>query len=499
MSSFYLKVAAVKAAMAKEKVKPATILPTTMASSISTRPPSVPPKKRKVDNEPGQSSSSILIPNFQVADMKWDVGGDKVPIEDETALLRKQVLLTVNDCLTRQNAPSTIAAYESILNKEVGEAQVKLNTTLLPLDTEEKFLSLFGYLKVSNPELKWSRVRSLKSALVKYHIRNDVDCIFNNWTPLMQALWTGMSRSSVHTAKGKEPIEFAEVMQFFTSTPYEDAPAIIRLRAMVAVGFFGVRRCAEILSFKFSDAVTKENKDYHLLVRCQKNDQEGIGMHCVIPSIESLGQNSPSVILDNWIKCRSEFAKSSSKDEPLFCTIAGTPSKIGNAISADSFRKALGSFFTGNTSTHSLRKGGARFYAAADAPEQATRDQGGWRTSETMKEIYTALTPSEVKLALHTAANAAGNEFALQQLSNEIPNYYKSNEVAQVKIVRHYVQMVNGLIGNTPWKILAQCKTGIHLKALVSHPNGQLRLDATAALVNMRSSWASHKVGERCA
>ena len=168
-------------------------------------------------------------------------------------------------------------------------------------------------------------------------------------------------------------------------------------------------------------------------------------------------------------------------------------------MSADSFRKALGSVFTGNTSIHSLRKGGARFYAAADAPEQATRDQGGWRTSETMKEIYTALTPSEVKLALHTAANAAGNEFALRQLSDEIPNYYKSTEVAEVKIVRHYVQMVNGLIGKTPWKILAQCKTGIHLKALVSHPNGQLRLDAKAALVNMRSSWASHKVGERCA
>jgi hypothetical protein len=251
------------------------------------------------------------------------------------------------------------------------------------------------------------------------------------------------------------------------------------------------------LSFIMADVTLCENKDYHLLVRCQKNDQEGIGMHCVIPSVASLGSKSPSTVLSKWISCRVKFAKSIDPSEPLFCTVAGAITKIGSLVSADSFRKALCSPFPGNTATHSLRKGGARFYAASQAPEQATRDQGGWRTTETMREIYTSLTPSEVKGALHKAANAAGHCFVLHELSELLQPLALAGKTADVKMAIRFARLVDEVIGKVAMKDFAECKAGIHLKRLVSHSNEEVRSAATSALGHLRSAWASYKAKSR--
>ena len=210
---------------------------------------------------------------------------------------------------------------------------------------------MFGFLKNNSPELKWSRVKALKSALTKWHARNGEFCIFESWTAVMRALWTGISRSAFHSSQGKGPIAFDTVMHFLSNSSNDPNPAIILLRAMVVVGFFGVRRCAEILKFFKSDVAISDLGDFHLKARCQKNDQEGIGMQCVIPSVTSLGDNSPATVLHKWIRCRSYFIKNVNTEEPLFCTVAGTSGRIGNAVSADSFRKAFGAIFSGNTST----------------------------------------------------------------------------------------------------------------------------------------------------
>ena len=505
MLNFHLEVAAAKAAVERPDVIRAGSagrhVPSTPSSSrafTSAFPHNKEEGKKKVVESTASSSKAIKITQFVLGDIKWDTKDREDSIIDEqTTNIRAQVLNTVNICLAKQNAPSTIVSYEAILNKEVGYAQDKMDTVLLPLVTEEKFLALFGFLKLNNPDLKWSRVQALKAALKKWHSRRDLECVFDRWTPIMQALWTGLSRSARHAAKGKDPIEFKAVMDYFSLSLNDPNPATIRLRAMVAVGFFGVRRCAEILNFIMADVALVENQDYHLLVRCQKNDQEGIGMQCVIPCVSSLGPNSPAAVLAKWIACRAAFTKSTKNSEALFCTVAGAATKIGSSVSADSFRKALCSIFPGNTATHSLRKGGARFYAAAQAPEQATRDQGGWRTTETMKEIYTALTPSEVKAALHNAANAAGDCFALLELSGLLQPLAMTGKSADIKTAARFVQLVDGVIGKVAMEKLVECKAGIHLKRLVSHPDDGLRSAATSALGHLRSAWASYKVGSR--
>ena len=452
--------------------------------------------------KPGISTASssareIQIPQFLINSLEWDPPGAEFPADQETTEVRTKVMQTLNDCLTKQNAASTICTYEAILNKEVGEAQRQLDMLLLPLDSESKFLALSGFVKLNSPDLKWSRVQALKSALKKYHSRQNESCVFDHWTPVMQALWTGLSRSAKHSTQGKEPIEFPVVMAHLSDTAKDENPATLRFRAMAVVGFFGVRRCAEVLAFTISDVSNASNGDFHLLVKCQKNDQAGIGMHCVIPAVDSLGPNSPARVLGKWLALRPAVARTDGADEPLFCTVAGAAKSIGNRVSADSFRKAVYANFPGNTATHSLRKGGARFYAAAEAPEQATRDQGGWRTTETMREIYTSLTPSEVKCALHKAANTAGDTYALQTLANYIQAPGFASRDGDIKLAIDFITRVDSSIGYTPWKILIELRIGVHLRRLAQHADPEVRIKATPTLCHLRAAWATHKAESR--
>ena len=190
---------------------------------------------------------------------------------------------------------------------------------------------------------------------------------------------------------------FPTMMSVLEKLSQTNTRSSTRMSAMMVVGFFGVRRCAEILAFVIGDVSGAETTGFSLTVKCQKNDQEGIGMTCVIPDIPALEGLSPARLFQKWLLTRGRFSRSPNAGEHLFCNVTGAAKSVGNKVSAESFRKALSSLFQGNTSTHSLRKGGAKFYANADSPEQATMSQGGWRTSDTMRTIYTSPTKAEVR------------------------------------------------------------------------------------------------------
>ena len=216
-------------------------------------------------------------------------------------------------------------------------------------------------------------------------------------------------------------------------------------------------------------------------------------MNCLIPSIPSLGDNSPAQILLRWIEARTSFQKSASITQPLFCTVSGNPRTIGNKVSADSFRKLLTSHFAGNTSTHSLRKGGARFFAKAEAPEQATMFQGGWRTTESMRSIYTTLSKAETRVELHKAANSAGCTFILKSLAKELLSLSSQSTFPEVRVANKFLNLVLPAIGKVDWKIFVEFKVGVILKRLVQHPDENIRSLSVTTLGRLRGAWAAHK------
>ena len=445
---------------------------------------------------PASSSAApaeFRIPQFEVQRLQLDGPGDPFPVAEEVQAERQQTMKAVNLCLRKENAESTIKAYESLIAQEVGQAQQALDTLLLPLDVEDKFLALFGWILKNNAEIKWSRIRSLRSALMKYHVRRGEPCILDEWSPKMAALWAGLSKTAKHDGKGKDPIDFGDVVRFLCRTSTDTEPAMQRNRAMIAVSFFGVRRSAETRNFVMADVKQVPNHDFHLNVRCQKNDQEGLGMICVIPDIRALGQNSPARILQKWLETRAAFQKSDNDGEPLFVTVTGRPATIGGSVSADSFRKLVTANFQGNTATHSLRKGGARFYSAAESPEQATMFQGGWRTAETMRTIYTSLTTPEVHNAIHKAANVGGVQHVLVYLSEQVGLSDGGVGSVDESVIQDYLAIVGDAINVVPWRSLITLRVGIAVKRFTSHSNETVRAKAIGVHCRLRSEFAAHK------
>ena len=403
-----LSSAAVRASLATLKQpQPTPSKPAPPTFSADTRCPDAESKKRKAmselpqpfaipsHRESGQGSdpaSQWKLKPFQVEAIAWDEPATTAT-PDAIQHRRDEVKEKINQVLSMQNTSSTLRTYESLLKKEVGLAEDELQTSLLPLDSEQKFLALFGWLLTNEPLIKWTRVKALKAALTKYHSLNKQPCILGDWTQPMSAMWAGMSKMAVHSSSGKVAIPFKQVHEYLQQAGA--SPSMVRNRAMVAVSFFGVRRSAETRAFNL-EHLSMSRDGCSLFVSCQKNDQAGLGMTCFIPHIESMGQCSPDMIIRAWISMRHQFVNDFENPKlPLFVTTTGPQGRIGSRVSADSFRKIVSAAFAGNTGTHSLRKGGATFYARSDAPEQITMMQGGWRTSEVLQTIYAKFTVAE--------------------------------------------------------------------------------------------------------
>ena len=215
-------------------------------------------------------------------------------------------------------------------------------------------------------------------------------------------------------------------------------------------------------------------------------------MICLIPNIPILQDCSPAHLLHSWLQSRVHFARSSNGSQPFFCTVSGSPKTIGNKVSADSFRKSLSSIFQGNTSTHSLRKGGAKFYASS-APEQATMAQGGWRTSDTMRSVYTTLSRSEVHEAIKKSANLSGKEYIFNKTSSAIVALPKEALLEDAASATNYINTILPMIGRVSWPILIEHKAGRLLKQLTSHKDEYVRAAAVSAYGRLRGAFAAHK------
>ena len=172
------------------------------------------------------------------------------------------------------------------------------------------------------------------------------------------------------------------------------------------------------MNFRMADVIETTARGIQLKATCQKNDQCGLGQRCLIPAIDAMGPWSPHLALQRWIEARKLVAAASGADDFLFVTTTGI--NKGGPVSTDTLRKHVVASFGHSTATHSLRKGGATFYCRQGAMDDATRQQGGWRTTEIMNRIYTKLSAKEVAEEIHTVAGQASLQLELQRRSTQL-------------------------------------------------------------------------------
>ena len=425
---------------------------------------------------------------------QWDAPQTSSASHDGIASM---VAAQVASCLTQDLAPSTLSVYQSTLNSVVGAAEAQLGTSFLPLGHEDKCMQLFGFLKASSSgTLTWSRVRVLKAALLQWHARHAQACVFDSWTPRLRAFWKGLAKQCSHSSTGKEPVSFAAITDYFTSTCKAPIPDVkLRNMAMVAVGFFGVRRGAEIVDLKLTDILEAQPAVVQFRVRCPKNDPLGLGQTCVIPDVAALGEASPSKIVHAWLQRRHALQSSNTSSEYLFVTTTGK--RCGQGVSRDMLRKHVASSFGSQTAAHSLRKGGALFYARRGACTDATRQQGGWKTADVMQAVYTKLTVAEVR---NEIMQVGASTSALEEIKQKL-NSLGANEQEALAVPAAHVQPVLALIQANVTKFttqtLLQTNAGRYLKWLQRHESESVRTSAVRLHTLIRSRWMAAKAAKR--
>ena len=108
---------------------------------------------------------------------------------DANKTFREATHAAIATCLQADLAASTVKSYESLIRHEIGLASTQLNVDLLPMVTEAQFSAFFGSLLVTHKDdLKWSKVRSIKAALIQWHKRRQQLCVFDERSPTMAAL-----------------------------------------------------------------------------------------------------------------------------------------------------------------------------------------------------------------------------------------------------------------------------------------------------------------------
>ena len=510
----FLSSSAVKASLAalREPKTPAQAKRPPIGSSSGTKPSSIPQvglqpnqaatknaKRRKLlppadiplgklwPAEGGPPQDRFSLTAHKVSSLAWP---EEASSSSSVQNKREDVLAQVNSLLGDENTSSTLKSYESLLRTEVRGAEDDLQVSLIPLDTEAKFLTLFGWVATNNANLKWSRVKALKAALSKYHKLKNMPTILGQWSSPMAALWKGLSKHASHDSSGKTPVSFQAVHDYLSAQ--DKSITDMRNKAMVCVSFFGVRRSAETRAFCM-EHVSISDKGISLRVTCQKNDQLGLGMTCFIPHIASMKERSPATIIKEWIAARPKICQSTSDPESLlFITTTGKKKTIGGPVSADSFRKFVSTIFGSGKSTHSLRKGGATFLARNDAPAKVTQAQGGWRTTEVMQNIYTNFSVEEQQQAISQAADKGAGALQLWPLCSTMPVLTPlNNKFPTSRDCLTFLRETESALSSPefPWKTAAANKLGMRIKILSQHECRFVRIKAISVYTNMRKKF----------
>ena len=255
---------------------------------------------------------------------------------------------------------------------------------------------------------------------------------------------------------------------------------------------FRRRRGAEIVVFQMSDVMEINDSLVRLRVRCQKNDPIGLGQICILPHIQALGAGSPARLMQLWLQRRQRLVNST--DGPLFITLAGKHK--GHATSTDSLRKFVAANFGAGAASHSLRKGGAQFYARRGANEDATRQQGGWHTRDVMRQVYTTLSPSEVCAEI---VNVAGKVNITEEVHARLQRLGSLDDILvlpenRLLPVLRYIDEVLPVL-NT--RILLETKAGKYLRVLCRHSSPAVRDRASNSFARLHAQWMANQASKR--
>ena len=205
-----------------------------------------------------------------------------------------------------------------------------------------------------------------------------------------------------------------------------------------------------------------------------------------------MGERSPPLIVKAWLERRGSIAPPSSKH--LFVTVAGR--NKGGRVSTDSLRKHVAAAFGHGAASHSLRKGGAQFYSRRGLDQDATRQQGGWKTAEVMASVYTTLAPHEVKQQI---LQAGASTSCMHESHLRVQKLAATPELAaagDIKLAWAVLNLVKGNLHALSTRVLFEAHTPKYLKALIKHADGGVSATAVRLYTTIHAGWMAQQAAK---
>ena len=216
---------------------------------------------------------------------------------------------------------------------------------------------------------------------------------------------------------------------------------------------------------------------------------------CLVPRIPAMGKWSPDTILLKWLDARKLIGTSQCDEDFLFVTTTGQ--RKGSQVSTDSLRKHIVAAFGHSVATRSLRKGGATFYDRQGVLEEATKQQGGWRTTEVMKSIYTKMSAAEVANEIHTVAARASIQLELQRRTQNLGASREDVLEQDPTVLLAFISFVQTHFKSVDLITLRDTAAARYVNWISQHTLPQVREPAVTLHTYIREHWAACQRAKR--
>ena len=227
--------------------------------------------------------------------------------------LRREVRATAKFAFAAGAAPGTVRTHKATLLASAPKVTARLGSQELPMSWED---ASYGFCSGAvlpgpktaasvsvHPAVRWRYSKLVKAAADFWRVaRGSRAVLGGEWSPRMGAFCSGIKRSCVHVSMEKAPLLLPDARAVCArgesslarrreATRSADLPPtgsglgslledsrVQRPAVSRSAAFLGARRASEVAALRVSYAcVSKALGDVEIGVRCQKNDQSGVG------------------------------------------------------------------------------------------------------------------------------------------------------------------------------------------------------------------------------
>ena len=153
--------------------------------------------------------------------------------------------------------------------------------------------------------------------------------------------------------------------------------------------------------------------------------------------------------------------------------------------------------FGKGVASHSLRKGGAVFYSRRGMDDDATRQQGGWKTSEVMQRIYSTLTKDEVQEQILAVGRSTSVHHEIQLRVRRLGDAPDQARSASASSAWSFLTLLQNNLLALNTRVLFDTNAPKYLRALSRHADEDVRNMAISLHTAIHANWMEAQANKR--